>query len=64
MPKKQSGWVGIALPKELIEIIDKKLVGYYGYRSRQDVVVDAVRQLLREMGFLPKIRVEVKSRKS
>ncbi|RLE38258.1 hypothetical protein DRJ17_04635 [Candidatus Woesearchaeota archaeon] len=53
----RKGWVGVAIPKELADRIDK-LVGHYGYRSRNDVVADAIRQLLRAYGLLPEIKIE------
>jgi len=43
-------YVPIKLPKELVDLIDK-LVGKYGFRSRAEVVKEAVRIFLREYGI-------------
>ena len=52
MPRK--GWVNVSIPEEMAELIDeiveKRKV--YGYRSRQDFVIDAIRRRLRELGYL------------
>ena len=37
----------VKLPKELIEEVDK-IVGSHGYRTRPEVIKDAVRAMLRE----------------
>jgi len=51
MPRK--GWVNIALPKEIVDIIDEVVKDpKFGYRSRNDFVLDAVRIRLRELGYL------------
>jgi len=51
MPRR--GWVTVALPEELVRIIDQVVAsGKFGYRSRQDFVIDAVRIRLRELGYL------------
>ena len=39
------GYVQIRLPKELVDEIDK-LVGKLGYRSRSEIIKEAVRRLL------------------
>jgi len=46
----------VSLPAELVDEVDK-LVGHHGYRSRADVIVDAVRRLLREQ-----LRLEVRAK--
>ena len=43
-------YIPIKLPKDLVELIDK-LVGKYGFRSRAEVVKEAVRLILREYGI-------------
>jgi len=40
-------YIPIKLPKDLVELIDK-LVGRYGFKSRAEVVKEAVRAFLRE----------------
>lgn len=52
MPPK--GWVSVQLPEELAELVDSVVKSRkYGYRSRNDFVIDAVRQQLRRLGVLP-----------
>jgi metal-responsive CopG/Arc/MetJ family transcriptional regulator len=51
MPRK--GWVNVAIPEDLAKIIDEVIeVKKYGYRSRQDFVIDAVRRRLEHLGYL------------
>jgi len=53
MPR--TGWITVALPEELVEYIDEVVKSKkYGYRSRAEFVVDAVRRRLEELGFYPK----------
>jgi len=53
MPRK--GYKGIAIPEELVEYIDEVIKsGKFGYRSRSEFVIDAVRRRLEELGFYPK----------
>ena len=50
----REGWVGLAIPEELAKKIDEVVKAKkHGYRSRQDFVVDAIRKLLRELGYFP-----------
>ena len=51
MPK---GWVSISIPEELAKLIDQVVEQKkYGYRNRQDFVIDAIRIRLRQLGYLP-----------
>ena len=55
MPKKSSGYVNVSLPEELARYIEDVIKsGKYGYRTRSEFVVDAVRRRLEELGFYPK----------
>ena len=38
-------YIDISLPKELVDEVDK-MVGRYGYRSRPELIKDAIRRLL------------------
>ena len=47
-------WKAVNIPIALVERIDLVIKsGKYGYTSRADFVVDAVRRLLRELGYYP-----------
>jgi len=51
MPRK---WVTIALPEEIVEKIDEVVKSQkYGFRSRGDFVLEAVKLRLREFGYYP-----------
>lgn len=53
MPRK--GWKNIALPEEIVEMIDKAVSGSkFGFRSRTDLVLEAVKNKLTELGYYPK----------
>jgi metal-responsive CopG/Arc/MetJ family transcriptional regulator len=54
-PERDSdpGYGSVSLPREITNELDA-LIGKHGYRSRADVVVDAIRQLLR--GLSPEKR--------
>ncbi|MEM1703538.1 MAG: ribbon-helix-helix domain-containing protein [Zestosphaera sp.] len=46
-------WASVRIPEELHKIIQQVVSeGKYGYTSVSDFVVDAVRQRLRELGYL------------
>jgi len=45
MTKKKSDYVTIKLPSELVEEIDS-LIGKYGFKSRGEIVKEAVRRFL------------------
>jgi metal-responsive CopG/Arc/MetJ family transcriptional regulator len=47
MPKK--GYVSVSIPEELGKDIDKIKRSGHGYRSRAEVVVDAVRRLVTDL---------------
>ena len=52
MPRK--GWVNISLPEEIVSRIDKAVGNSkYGFRSRADFVLEAVKNQLRELGYYP-----------
>jgi len=43
----------IKIPKDLIELVDQVVAsGKYGYRSRMEFVIDAVRRRLEQLGYL------------
>jgi len=47
-------WKAVNIPAAIVERIDLVIKsGKYGYTSRADFVVDAVRRLLRELGYYP-----------
>ena len=51
MPGK--GWVSVSLPEDLVRIIDEVVRDKkFGYRNRQDFVIDCIRVRLRELGYL------------
>ena len=58
MPEK--GWVNVGIPEEIAEIIDKVIDNHKtGARSRADLVLEATKRLLRELGeYPPKPRFE------
>ena len=47
-------YVTVKIPKELAEAIDK-IVGSYGFRSRSEVIKEALRDLLRRYGVYPSL---------
>ena len=52
MPRK--GWKSIALPEEIVALIDKTVENSkYGFRSRTDLVLEAVKDKLKELGYYP-----------
>jgi len=52
MPRK--GWKNIALPEEIVAMIDKAVKSSkYGFRSRTDLVLEAVKNKLKELGYYP-----------
>lgn len=54
MPRDYSkDYVTIKIRKELAEVIDEVIRdGKYGYRSRAEFVAEAVRDKLRQLGYL------------
>jgi metal-responsive CopG/Arc/MetJ family transcriptional regulator len=57
MPPKCKGrgeWVYVGLPKEIVDIIDKVVESRkWGFRSRNDHVIEAVKTDLRSRGLYP-----------
>ena len=54
MPDRKKGYCGIAIPVEIGLEIDKVIAaGRWGYRSRAEVVIDALRRLFREIEAWP-----------
>jgi len=52
MPRK--GWKNIALPEEIVDMIDKAVKNSkYGFRSRTNLVLEAVKDKLKELGYYP-----------
>jgi len=52
MPKP--GWVNMSLPEEIANRIDEVVKsGKYGFRSRADFVLEAVKMRLKEFGYYP-----------
>jgi len=53
MPKTKAEKIDygfVKLPEDLIKEVDK-IVGIYGYRSRSEVIKDAIRRLLTSYGI-------------
>ena len=50
----RKGWVGCAIPKDLADLIDEFIKNNpkYGYKSRNEFIVEAVRKRLQELGYL------------
>jgi len=54
VPRK--GWKNIALPEEIVDMIDKAVSdSKFGFRSRTDLVLEAVKNKLCELGYYPKL---------
>ena len=52
--KRRDDWITIALPKEIVERIDKVIESRkFGFRSRADFVLEAVKMKLKEFGYYP-----------
>jgi len=52
MPR--NGWVNISLPEEIVKIIDQVVIDKkYGFRSRSNLVLEAVKNQLRELRYYP-----------
>ncbi|MGC8975849.1 MAG: ribbon-helix-helix domain-containing protein [Thermoprotei archaeon] len=48
-----SDYVGVRLPKELIDLVDEIVKSRkYGYRSRAEFIAEAVREKLAKMGLI------------
>jgi len=53
VPRK--GWKNIALPEEIVDMIDRAVNdSKFGFRSRTDLVLEAVKNKLTELGYYPK----------
>jgi len=53
MPKRE-GWITIALPEEIVRRIDKVIESKeYGFRSRNEFVLEAVKWRLKELEYYP-----------
>ncbi len=47
-------WVSVGIPKEIAERIDKVIdSGQWGFRSRNDYVLEAIKMDLRTRGYYP-----------
>ncbi|HDD72133.1 MAG TPA: CopG family transcriptional regulator [Candidatus Bathyarchaeota archaeon] len=54
MSRRRADWVYINVPREIVERIDAVVASRkYGYVSRADFVLDAIRDKLRELGYYP-----------
>ena len=54
MDEKEKGWITIALPIEIVKLVDQVILSNrYGFRSRTDFVLEAVKIRLRDMGYYP-----------
>ena len=52
--KGRADYVTVKLPKGLADLIDEVIEsGRFGYRTRGEFVSEAVRRLLKELGYLP-----------
>ena len=50
----RNGWVNISLPEEIVKIIDQVVIDKkYGFRSRSGLVLEAVKNQLRELKYYP-----------
>jgi len=50
----QPGWANISLPEEIAKRIDEVVrSNKYGFRSRADFVLEAVKMRLKEFGYYP-----------
>jgi len=48
-----NAYVTIKIPKELADLIDKVIESKrFGYRSRAEFINEAIRQKLRELGYI------------
>ena len=57
--KKKVNYVTIKLPESIVKMIDEVIESNrYAYVSRADFVMDAVRKLLRELGYFPRKKGE------
>ncbi len=48
-PSKGEAYSDVKLPSDLVKIIDDRIVGTFGYRSRSEVVKEAVRAFVRDI---------------
>jgi metal-responsive CopG/Arc/MetJ family transcriptional regulator len=57
MPRKGMGrgnWIYVGIPKEIVDRIDKVIKAeQWGFRSRNDYVLEAVKMDLRTRGYYP-----------
>jgi len=51
MGQKRKGYATVKIPTDLIELVDKA-VGRFGYRSRAELVKEAVREKLARLGII------------
>ena len=53
MPKEESKWKTVKIPKYLVDLIQNEIVesGKYGYTSISDFVTMAVREKLQKLGY-------------
>jgi Arc/MetJ-type ribon-helix-helix transcriptional regulator len=52
--KGRGNWVYVSIPKEIAEMVDKAIEsGKWGFRSRSDYVLEAVKMDLRTRGYYP-----------
>jgi metal-responsive CopG/Arc/MetJ family transcriptional regulator len=50
----RKGWKNIALPEEIVDMIDKVIKNSkYGFRSRAGFVLEAVKSELKKFGYYP-----------
>jgi len=50
----KGNWVYVGLPKEIIELVDKVIESRkWGFRSRNDYVLEAVKTDLKTRGYYP-----------
>lgn len=52
--KGRGNWASVGIPKEIADRIDKVIAsGQWGFRSRNDYVLEAVKTDLRSRGYYP-----------
>ena len=50
----RGNWVSVGIPKEIADRIDKVIgAGKWGFRSRNDYALEAIKMDLRTRGFYP-----------
>lgn len=52
--EKRKEWVYVGLPAEIVKLIDEVITAKkWGFRSRNEFVLEAVKMRLKELGYYP-----------